>query len=194
MAGLLPGWTLSHAALPTVGAGFGIQRVYCPASACGLGKDGNVAAASIWVDADACPNVIKEILFRAAERTGVAVTLVANQPLQIPRIPSLRAIQVSSGFDVADGEIVKRVAAGDLVITADIPLAAEVIAKGGEALNPRGERYSPDTIRGVLAMRDFMDTMRSSGNVGGGPPPLTQANRNAFAGHLDTWLARRQGV
>jgi uncharacterized protein len=151
----------------------------------------NVAAPSIWVDADACPNVIKEILFRAAERTGVCVTLVANQPLQIPRIPSLRAIQVSSGFDVADGEIVKRVAAGDLVITADIPLAAEVIAKGGEALNPRGERYSPDTIRGVLAMRDFMDTMRSSGNVGGGPPPLTQANRNAFAGHLDTWLARR---
>src|SRR6267143_396077 len=134
----------------------------------------NVAAASIWVDADACPNVIKEILFRAAERTGVSVTLVANQPLQIPRIPSLRAIQVSPGFDVADGEIVRRV-------------AAEVIAKGGEALNPRGERYSPDTIRGVLAMRDFMDTMRSSGNVGGGTPPLTQANRNAFAGHLDTW-------
>jgi uncharacterized protein YaiI (UPF0178 family) len=149
-----------------------------------------VAAASIWVDADACPNVIKEILFRAAERTGVLVTLIANQPLQIPRIPSLRAVQVSSGFDVADGEIVKRVTAGDLVITADIPLAAEVIAKGGEALNPRGERYSPDTIRGVLAMRDFMDTMRSSGNVGGGPPPLTQSNRNAFAGHLDTWLTR----
>lgn len=150
-----------------------------------------VAAASIWVDADACPNVIKEILFRAAERTGVAVTLVANQPLQIPRIPSLRAVQVSAGFDVADSEIVKRVSTGDLVVTADIPLAAEVIAKGGEALNPRGERYSPDTIRGVLAMRDFMDTMRSSGNVGGGPPPLSQANRNAFAGQLDTWLARR---
>jgi uncharacterized protein len=152
----------------------------------------NVAAAGIWVDADACPNVIKDILFRAAERTGVAVTLVANQTLQIPRIPSLRAIQVSAGFDVADGEIVKRVAAGDLVVTADIPLAAEVIAKGGEALNPRGERYSADTIRGVLAMRDFMDTMRSGGNVGGGPPPLTQANRNAFAGHLDTWLAKRK--
>jgi uncharacterized protein len=150
-----------------------------------------VAGASIWVDADACPNVIKDILFRAAERTGVPVVLVANQPLQIPRIPSLRAVQVSPGFDVADGEIVKRLVAGDLVVTADIPLAAEVIAKGGEALNPRGERYSPDTIRGVLAMRDFMDTMRSSGNVGGGPPPLTQANRNAFAGHLDTWLARR---
>jgi uncharacterized protein len=146
---------------------------------------------SIWVDADACPGVIKEILFRAAKRTGVAVTLVANQPLQIPRIPNLRAVQVSSGFDVADAEIVKRAAVGDLVITADIPLAAEVIAKGGEALNPRGERYSRDTIRGVLAMRDFMDTMRSSGVVGGGPPPLTQANRNAFASQLDTWLAKR---
>ena len=146
---------------------------------------------SIWVDADACPGVIKEILFRAARRTGVAVTLVANQPLQIPRIPNLRALQVSPGFDVADAEIVKRAAAGDLVITADIPLAAEIIAKGGEALNPRGERYSPDTIRGVLGMRDFMDTMRASGVVGGGPPPLTQANRNAFASQLDTWLAKR---
>lgn len=148
-------------------------------------------AAKIWVDADACPNVIKEILFRAAERTGVAVTLVANQALRIPRIPSVQVVQVSSGFDVADDEIVKRVVAGDLVITADIPLAAEVIAKGGEALNPRGELYSPDTIRAVLTLRDFMDTMRSSGNVGGGPPPLTQADRNAFAGHLDRWLAHR---
>lgn len=148
-------------------------------------------AARIWVDADACPNVIKEILFRAAERTGVAVTLVANQPLRVPRIPSVRVVQVSSGFDVADGEIVKQAALGDLVITADIPLAAEVIAKGAEALNPRGELYSPDTIRAVLTLRDFMDTMRSSGNVGGGPPPLTQADRNAFAGHLDTWLAHR---
>src|SRR3984885_14620464 len=154
----------------------------------------NVAGASIWVDADACPKVVKEILFRAAERTGVSVTLVANQPLQIPRIPSLRAVQVRSGFDVADGEIVKSVAAGDLVIPADIPLAAEVIAKGGQALNPRGELYSSDTIRGVLAMRDFMDTMRASGNVGGGPPPLTQADSNAFAGHLDTWLAHRAGA
>jgi uncharacterized protein len=149
-----------------------------------------VAVAGIWVDADACPGVIKEILFRAAQRSGVTVTLVANQPLSIPRLPSVRLIQVSSGFDVADAEIVKRMIAGDLVVTADIPLAAEVIAKGGEALNPRGERYSPDTIRGVLALRDFMDTMRASGHVGGGPPPLTQANRNAFASHLDSWLTR----
>jgi uncharacterized protein YaiI (UPF0178 family) len=152
----------------------------------------NAAGASIWVDADACPKVIKDILYRAAGRTGITVTFVANQPLTVPRIAGLRVLQVSQGFDVADNEIVKRVAAGDLVITADIPLAAEVIAKGGNALNPRGERYSPDTIRGVLNLRDFMDTMRASGNVGGGPPPLTQANRNAFASHLDTWLASRK--
>ena len=147
-------------------------------------------AASIWVDADACPNVIKDILYRAAERTGVAVTLVANQALLHPRIPSVRTLQVVAGFDVADNEIVRRVAAGDLVITADIPLAAEVLARGAQALNPRGERYSQDTIRGILMMRDFMDTMRSSTLVGGGPSPLSQADRNAFAGHLDTWLAR----
>jgi uncharacterized protein YaiI (UPF0178 family) len=146
--------------------------------------------ASIWVDADACPKVIKEILFRAAERTGVAMALVANQPLVIPRLPNLRVVQVAAGFDVADNEIVKRVTPGDLVITGDIPLAAEIIAKGAEALNPRGERYSADTIRGLLNMRDFMDTMRSSGNFAGGPPPLSQADRNAFASHLDKWLAR----
>ena len=150
-----------------------------------------MASGSIWVDADACPKVIKDILVRAAERTGVAVTLVANQPLLVPRVPSLKVLQVAAGFDVADNEIVRRVNAGDLVVTADIPLAAEVLAKGGEALNPRGERYSPDTIRGILTMRDFMDTMRASGNVGGGPPPLSQADRNAFASHLDRWLARR---
>ena len=151
-----------------------------------------MAPASIWVDADACPRVIKEILFRAAERTGVTITLVANQAIAIPRIPGLRLLQVTAGFDVADNEIVKRVAAGDLVITADIPLAAQVIEKRAHALNPRGERYSPDTIRGVLTMRDFMDTMRASGNVGGGPPALTQADRNAFASQLDKWLAQQQ--
>jgi hypothetical protein len=150
-----------------------------------------VSGPCIWVDADACPKVIKDILIRAAERTGVLVTLVANQPLSIPRVPSLRTLQVAAGFDVADNEIVRRLTAGDLVITADIPLAAEAIAKGGAALNPRGERYSPDTIRGVLQMRDFMDTLRASGAVGGGPPPLSQADRNAFASELDKWLARR---
>jgi hypothetical protein len=153
-----------------------------------------VSTASIWVDADACPNVIKDILFRAAERTGVTVTLVANRGLAIPRLPSLRLLQVVDGFDMADREIVVRTVAGDLVVTADIPLAAQVIEKGGEALNPRGELYSPDTIRGLLTMRDFMDTMRSSGNVGGGPPALTQADRNAFAGHLDKWLARQAKI
>ncbi len=147
---------------------------------------------SIWVDADACPKVVKEILYRAAERTGVTITFVANQGLVVPRVPSLRVLQVAQGFDVADNEIVRRAAAGDLVITADIPLAAEVMAKGAQGLNPRGELYSPDTIRGILNMRDFMDTMRASGHVGDGPPPLSQANRNAFAGHLDFWLARRQ--
>jgi uncharacterized protein YaiI (UPF0178 family) len=150
-----------------------------------------VGTPSIWVDADACPKVIKDILFRAAQRTGVDVTLVANQSLEVPRIPSVRTLRVAPGFDVADNEIVRRSAAGDLVVTADIPLAAEVIAKGCAALNPRGERYSRDTIRGLLTLRDFMDTMRASGNVGGGPPPLTQADRNAFASHLDTWLAHR---
>ena len=150
-----------------------------------------MAGASIWVDADACPKVIKEILFRAAERTGVTVTLVANRALTVPRVPSVRVLQVAAGFDVADKEIANLAALGDLVITADIPLAAEIIAKGGEALNPRGERYSPDTIRGVLTMRDFMETMRASGHVGGGPPTLTQADRNAFASQLDKWLALR---
>jgi uncharacterized protein YaiI (UPF0178 family) len=153
-----------------------------------------VTAASIWVDADACPKVIKDILFRAAERTRVAITLVANHALVVPRLPNLRVLQVAAGFDVADKEIVARVAPGDLVVTADIPLAAEVIAKGAGALSPRGERYSPDTIQGVLTMRDFMDTMRASGNIIKGPPPITQADRNAFASHLDTWLARQTKV
>jgi uncharacterized protein len=152
-----------------------------------------VAGSCIWVDADACPKVVKDILFRAAQRSGVLVTLVANQPLSVPRIPSLRLLTVASGFDVADNAIVARAVAGDLVITADIPLAAEVLAKGAEAVSPRGERFSPDTIRGQLTMRDFMDTMRSSGVVGGGPPPLSQADRNAFASQLDRWLAHRSG-
>jgi uncharacterized protein YaiI (UPF0178 family) len=153
-----------------------------------------VANASIWVDADACPRVIKEILFRAAQRTGVTVTLVANQAPAVPRLATVRVLQVAAGFDVADQAIVERVLAGDLVVTADIPLAAEVIAKGGVALNPRGERYSADTIRGVLTMRDFMDTMRSSVQVGGGPPPLSHADRNAFASQLDQWLAKRSST
>jgi hypothetical protein len=145
---------------------------------------------NIWVDADACPGVIKEILFRAAGRTGVTLTLVANHALRVPPLPNVRMLQVAAGFDVADNEIVRRLMPGDLVITADIPLAAEVIDKGGHALSPRGELYTSDTIRQRLNMRDFLDTLRSSGIDTGGPPPLGQAERKAFAGHLDTLLTR----
>ncbi|HKK13666.1 MAG TPA: YaiI/YqxD family protein [Gammaproteobacteria bacterium] len=144
----------------------------------------------IWVDADACPAVIKEILFKAAQRTGVPLTLVANQPLRVPRSPLIRTLQVSAGFDVADNEIVRRAEAGDLVITSDIPLAAEVIDKGGHALSPRGELYSADNIRQRLNMRDFMDTLRASGVNTGGPPALGQGDRQAFANHLDRLLTR----
>ena len=144
----------------------------------------------IWVDADACPVVIKEILYRAANRTGILVTLVANQPLQVPHSDFIKTIRVSSGFDVADNEIVKQAGEGDLVITSDIPLAAEIIEKGAHALNPRGELYSESTIKSILNMRDFMDTLRSSGVQTGGPPPLSQSDRQAFANHLDTFLTR----
>ncbi len=143
---------------------------------------------SIWVDADACPKVIKEILFRAAERTATPVTLVANRLLHTPSSRYISAFQVSDGFDIADSEIVKRVEAGDLVITADIPLAAEVIAKGGHALDPRGEMHAADTIQARLTMRDFMETLRASGVETGGPPALTQRDRQLFAKHLDHYL------
>ncbi len=144
----------------------------------------------IWVDADACPVVIKEILFRAAERTQILTTLIANQPIRIPPSRCIKMLQVSAGFDVADNEIVKRLSAGDLVITSDIPLASEVIDKGGYALSPRGELYTEDNIRARLNMRDFMDTLRSSGINTGGPPALNHSDRKAFANHLDTFLAR----
>jgi len=142
----------------------------------------------IYVDADACPVVIKEILFRAAERTKTLTTLVANQHITIPRSQYLKFIRVGSGFDVADNEIVKLVKSGDLVITADIPLASEVIEKGGHALNPRGEMYTVDNIKARLTMRDFMDTLRSSGVDTGGPPPLNQNDRQKFANALDVFL------
>jgi uncharacterized protein YaiI (UPF0178 family) len=142
----------------------------------------------IWVDADACPNVIKEILYRAAERTGCPLLLVANQPLNTPRSPHIKSIRVESGFDVADNYIAQQVQPGDLVITADIPLAAEVLEKGAEALNPRGELYDRDTIRQKLTMRDFMDEMRGSGVMTGGPPPLSQTDRRQFANSLDKIL------
>jgi uncharacterized protein YaiI (UPF0178 family) len=144
----------------------------------------------IWVDADACPAVIKDILFRAAQRWQVPLTLVANQALYTPPSPLIRAVQVPRGFDVADAHIVERADKGDLVITGDIPLAAQVLEKGAMALNPRGERYSPETIRERLAVRDMMEELRASGVDTGGPPTFSQADRKAFANQLDTLLAR----
>ena len=144
----------------------------------------------IWVDADACPVVVKEILYRAAERAKMQLTLVANQPMQVPRSPYISSKRVAGGFDVADDYIAEQARPGDLVITADIPLAAEVLKKGAEALNPRGERYNEQTINQKLGMRDFMDTLRSSGIQTGGPPPLNQTDRRNFANELDRFLAR----
>ena len=144
----------------------------------------------IWVDADACPVVIKEILFRAAARTGIGLTLVAHQSLRVPRADNITFLQVRPGFDAADAEIVRRISPADLVITADIPLAAEVIEKGARALNPRGELYSPDTIKSRLAMRDFLDTLRSGGVDTGGPAALSQRDRKLFASNLDRMLAQ----
>lgn len=145
----------------------------------------------IWVDADACPKVIKDILFRAAERVRCDLILVANQGLVTPKSSYIKSVRVQSGFDVADNYIVQQVADGDLVITSDIPLAAEVMAKGAAALNPRGEIYDSDTIKQKLTMRDFMDEMRGSGVITGGPPPLSQAERREFANALDRLLAKK---
>jgi uncharacterized protein YaiI (UPF0178 family) len=149
----------------------------------------------IWVDADACPVVIKEILFRAAERTATELTLVANQPMRTPGSRYVNSVQVSQGFDVADDEIVSRVNAGDLVITNDIPLAAEVIDKGTAVLSFRGETFTTSNIKARLNMRDFMDTMRASGVDTGGPPALSQRDRKQFADQLDKFLAsnKRKG-
>ena len=149
-----------------------------------------MSAKKIWVDADACPKVIKEILYRVADRVGMPLILVANQPLQVPGSRYIRTIQVGAGFDVADNHIVQQAEAGDLVITADIPLAAEVIAKGCLALNPRGELYTEDNIRQRLNMRDFMDTLRGSGVDTGGPASFSHSDRQAFANQLDRLLAR----
>ena len=147
----------------------------------------------IWVDADACPVVIREILFKAAARTHTQTTLVANQPLRVPPSPYVRSVQVASGFDVADNEIVQRVAPGDLVVTGDIPLAAEVIEKGAVALSPRGELHTRENIRSRLNMRDFMDTLRASGVDTGGAPAMSKADRQRFANHLDRFLASQKG-
>lgn len=146
----------------------------------------------IWVDADACPVAIKEMLFRAAERTAIQVTLVANQPVSTPPSEYISSILVTKGFDVADNEIVRLSLAGDLVITSDIPLADEVISKGCLALSPRGELFTKENIRSRLNIRDFMETMRSSGIQTGGPAALNSRDKQAFANQLDRWLAQQQ--
>jgi hypothetical protein len=146
---------------------------------------------TIWVDADACPGVIKDILYRAAQRASLQVTLVANRALQVPRSPWISMVQVPRGFDVADNHIVEVAAAGDLVITADIPLAAAAVGKGASALNPRGELYTKDNVQGLLDMRNFMDTLRNSGVETGGPPALSNSDRQMFAAQLDRWIARQ---
>ncbi len=146
----------------------------------------------IWVDADACPKVVKDILFRAAERVQLALTLVANQPLSTPPSRLITTVQVPQGFDVADNYIALHLQAGDLVVTADIPLAAEVIEKGALALNPRGELYTRNNVRQRLAMRNMMEELRSNGQITGGPPPLNQRDRQTFANALDRLLAKRQ--
>jgi uncharacterized protein YaiI (UPF0178 family) len=146
----------------------------------------------IWVDADACPGVIREILFRAAERARVQVTLVANQWLRTPGSRYVRSIQVPAGLDVADNEIVQRLRPADLVVTQDIPLAALVLEKGGIALNPRGDLYTRDNIAQRLSMRNFMDELRGAGVQTGGPPVFHARDRQAFANQLDAWLARRK--
>lgn len=145
----------------------------------------------IWVDADACPKAIKEILLRAAQRVGTDLTFVANHHIPVPKVSGIRSVQVEAGFDVADNHIAQNMQAGDLVITQDIPLAAEVIEKGGTAINPRGSTYTKENVRQRLNMRDFMEELRSTGQVSGGPPPLGNAEKQAFANALDRWLARQ---
>jgi uncharacterized protein YaiI (UPF0178 family) len=149
------------------------------------------AGPRIWVDADACPAVVKDILYRAAERTRTPLLLVANQWLTVPPSPWIRMVQVPRGFDVADNHIADAARAGDLVITADIPLAAAVVDKGAAALSPRGEEHTANNVRGLLDMRNAMDQLRASGLNTGGPPAFSQADRQAFANGLDRWLARK---
>jgi uncharacterized protein YaiI (UPF0178 family) len=144
----------------------------------------------IWVDADACPNVIKEILYRVAERTETLTTLVANQYLKTPPSAYIKTIQVAAGFDVADNYIAQQANAGDIVITADIPLAADIVNKGAHGINPRGMLYNEQNIKQTLTMRNFMEEMRNTGQVSGGPPPLDNKDKQAFANTLDRLLTK----
>jgi len=153
----------------------------------------HLAPMQIWVDADACPTVIRDILFRAAERTGVLMTLVANKPVRLPlSAGNVRFLLVPAGFDAADRRIVELMQPGDLVVTADVPLAAAAIEKGGTALNPRGELYTNENVRERLSVRNFLDELRGSGVNTGGPPALSQRERQLFANQLDRWLAKRK--
>lgn len=145
----------------------------------------------IWVDADACPKVIKDILFRAATRTETPLTLVANHLLSTPPSPLINSIQVPAGFDVADNYISQKIQPGDVVITADIPLAAEIVAKGAFGINPRGQLYTEQNIRQSLTLRNFMEEMRSTGQISGGPPPLNAKDKQAFANSLDRLLSKK---
>jgi uncharacterized protein YaiI (UPF0178 family) len=153
-------------------------------------SENNPTTANIWVDADACPIAIKEMLIRSAKRTGIQITFVANQSITLPALKNLKSVQVSSGFDVADNWIVQHTQSGDLVITQDIPLADEVITKGAIAIGPRGHKYTKENIKSRLNMRDFMETMRSSGIHSGGPAPLNQQDKQNFANQLDRWLTK----
>lgn len=143
----------------------------------------------IWVDADACPKVIRDILFRAAERTQTPLTMVANHSLPLPGSTLIKQLQVPKGFDVADDEIVARIQPGEILVTADIPLAAEALEKGAVVISPRGEKFDAGTIKAKLTMRDFMDTLRASGVHTGGPPTLSPADRQTFANQLDRILS-----
>lgn len=145
----------------------------------------------IWVDADACPRAVKEILYRAAERAGIELVLVANQDIPIPRSPLIRRVRVTRGLDVADGEIVRQVGPADLVVTADIPLAAAVLEKGALALDPRGDLHTPETIAERLSIRNFLDELRGTGVDTGGPAPFAARDRQRFANALDAWLRGR---
>ncbi|HEV7270868.1 YaiI/YqxD family protein [Pseudoxanthomonas sp.] len=155
-------------------------------------SDGAARAAQVWVDADACPGPVKEIVFRAAERARVQVTLVANQWLRTPPSRFIRAMQVQGGYDAADDAIAERATTGDLVVTQDIPLAARVLANGADAVDPRGERFTADTIAERLSMRNFMDELRGAGVQTGGPAAFNARDRQAFANQLDRWLAARR--
>jgi hypothetical protein len=157
-----------------------------------MNNNNNEERCRIWIDGDACPAVIRDIIYRAALRTRQRVTFVANHAFAKPDNPYVRLIHVMGGFDKADDEIIARVQPGDLVVTQDIPLAAEVLEKGAQCVSPRGEMFDVESIKARLGMRDFMDTLRGSGIHGGGPKPLTQSDRLRFANVLDGYLTQLQ--